>query len=128
MLEILEIGYWAFGGGTHPAHLCEGQITKCHWFGIVFYIRENLDGSTSFFISSNERMSHKGSNRGTGRPALHHNVLNLCTQFDRDWEIAADVVRCLDPHERPVRKHRLWTVKHAEAALNKSRRRGKDDP
>ena len=82
MLEVLEVGYWAFGGGTHRAHLCEGQITKCRWFGIVFYVRENLDGGWSFYISSNERMSDKGSNRGTGRPAMHRNVLDLCTPHE----------------------------------------------
>jgi hypothetical protein len=122
MLEVLEVGYWAFGGGTHRAHRCEGQITKCRWFSIVFYVRENLDGSWSFYISSNERMSDKGSNRGTGKPAAHRNVLDLCTRHDSDWETAADLVRAIDTLKRPVLRNRRFTVRWAEEALAKYRR------
>jgi predicted DNA-binding WGR domain protein len=117
MLEVLEVGFWEFGGGTHRAHKCEGQITKARWFGIVFYVRENLDGGWSFFISSNERMSDKGSNRGTGRPAMHRNVLDLCTQHPTDWDAAAEVVRSLDTLKRPVLRNRRFTVRWAERAL-----------
>jgi hypothetical protein len=122
MLEVLEVGFWAFGGGTHRAHLCEGQITKCRWFGVVFFVRENLDGGWSFYISSNERMSDKGSNRGTGRPAMHRNVLDLCTPHESDWDAAADAVRSLDSLKRPVLRNRRFTVRWAEAALAKYRR------
>ena len=113
------MGLWR----RHPSsHLCEGQITKCRWCGLLFYVRENLDGGWSFYISSNERMSDKGSNRGTGRPALRRNVLDLCTAHDRDWETAADVVRSHDPLQRPVLRNRRFTVRSAEAALAKYRR------
>jgi hypothetical protein len=122
MLEVREVGFWAFGGGTLPAHLCEGQITKARWSGIVFYVRENLDGGWSFYISSNERMSDKGSNRGTGRPALRRNVLDLCTPHEADWDTAAAVVRDLDALNRPVMRNRRFTVRWAEAALAKYRR------
>ncbi|MCI0361804.1 MAG: hypothetical protein L0211_25235 [Planctomycetaceae bacterium] len=122
MLEILEVGYWSFGGGTLPAHLCEGQITKCRWLGIVVYVRENLDGGWSFYISSNERMSDKGSGRGRGRPSLRRNVLDLCTQDATDWETAADIVRSLDALRRPVLRNRRFSVRWAEAALAKYRR------
>ena len=119
MLEVLEVGYWAFGGGTLRAHLCEGQITKCRWQEIVFYVRENLDGGWSFYISSNERMSDKGSGCGRGRPSLRRNVLDLCTQHAADWESAADIVRSHDALQRPVLRNRLFTVRWAEAALAK---------
>lgn len=122
MLEVLEVGFWAFGGGTHRAHRCEGQITKCRWFDIVFYVRENLDGGWSFYISSNERMSDKGSNRGTARPAPRRNVLDLCTQQESDWEAAADVVRSLDTLQRPVLRNRRFAVRWAEEMLAKYRR------
>jgi hypothetical protein len=122
MLEVLEVGFWAFGGGTAREHLCEGQITKCRWFGIVFYVRENLDGGWSFYISSNERMSDKGSNRGTGKPAAHRNVLDLCTRHDADWDAASDVVRCHDKLNRPVLRNRRFTIRWAETALAKYRR------
>jgi hypothetical protein len=122
MLEVLEVGYWAFGGGTLPAHLCEGQITKCRWSRIVFYVRENLDGGWSFYISSNERLSNKGSGRGRGRPALRRNVLDLCTPHEANWAIAAAVVRNLDALKRPVMLNRRFTVRWAEAALAKYRR------
>ena len=88
----------------------------------IQYVRENLDGGWSFYISSNERMSDKGSNRGTGRPAMHRNVLDLCTPHAADWETAADVVRGLDSLKRPVLRNRRLTVRSAEAALAKYRR------
>jgi len=122
MLEVLKVGYWAFGGGTLPAHLCEGQITKCRTRGMVFYVRENLDGGWSFYISSNERLSDKGSGCGRGRPSLRRNVLDLCTQHATDWETAADVVRSFDTLRRPVLRNRRFTVRWAEAALAKYRR------
>lgn len=90
------VGREGVGGGTHRAHRCEGQITKCRWFSIVFYVRENLDGGWSFYISSNERMSDKGSNRGTGKPAAHRNVLDPCTRHDSDWETTADIARAIN--------------------------------
>jgi predicted DNA-binding WGR domain protein len=122
MLEVLEVGYWAFGGGTLREHLCEGQITKCGWQGIVFYVRENLDGGWSFYISSNERLSDKGSGRGRGRPSLRRNVLDLRTQYESDWDAAADVVRSHDTLQRPVLRNRRFTVRWAEAALATYRR------
>ena len=122
MLEVLAVGYWAFGGGTHRAHCCEGQITKCRWFGIVFYVRENLDGGWSFYISSNERMSDKGSGCGRRRPSLRRNVLDLCTQHATVWETAADIVRSHDALRRPVMRNRRFTVRWAEAALVTYRR------
>jgi predicted DNA-binding WGR domain protein len=88
----------------------------------VFYVRENLDGGWSFFISSNERMSDKGSNRGTSKPAAHRNVLDLCTEREADWDIVADVVRSLDSLKRPVLRNRRFTVRWAEMALAQYRR------
>jgi hypothetical protein len=66
-------------------------------------------------------MSDMGSNRGTGRPALRRNVLDLCTLRASDWELAAAVVRSHDALNRPVLRNRKFTVRWAEMALAKYR-------
>jgi hypothetical protein len=123
VLEILARGRWSFGGGCLWHQKLEGQISKCRWFGLVFYVRENLDGSRAFYISAGERQGDKGGASGYGRPSLARNVLEVCTADVCHWYIAADLVRCLDPLQRPVRRHRLFTVSWAEAALAAARSR-----
>jgi hypothetical protein len=95
----------------------EGQVTKCRWFHLVFYVRENLDSTQAFFISANERQGDKGGSTGYGRPSLGRNILEVATTLDRDWPTAADVVRCCDLLKRPVRRHRTFTASRAEKLL-----------
>jgi predicted DNA-binding WGR domain protein len=121
MLEVLARGIWSFGGGVLWRQKLEGQVTKFRWFGHVFYVRENLDGSQAFYISANERQGEKGGVTGYGRPVSGRNVLEVCTRHAADWSIAADVVRSLDALERPVRSHRRFTPTWAEALLAQRR-------
>lgn len=123
MLEVLTRGTWSFGGGCLWHQKLEGQVTKCRWFGHVFYVRENLIGSDAFYISANERQGEKGGVTGYGRPTLARNILDVCIRDDRHWPLVADVVRSLDLLGRPVRRHRLFTVSWAEAALAAARNR-----
>lgn len=110
MLEVLARGIWSFGGGCLWHQKLEGQVTKARWFGLVFYVRENLNGHDAFYISANERQGEKGGITGYGRPTLSRNVLEVCTANERDWPVAADVVASPDRLHRTVRKHRLFTV------------------
>jgi hypothetical protein len=117
MLEVLARGIWSFGGGVLWHQKLEGQVTKCRWFGLVLYVRENLDGSLAFYVSANQRQGDKGGASGYGRPTLARNILEVCTPGAANWPIAADVVASLDPLCRPVRRHRLFTPAWADSLL-----------
>ena len=110
MLEVLARAIWSFGGGCLWHQRLEGQITEVRWYGLVFYVRENLNGNDAFYITANERHGEKGGVTGYGRPTLARNILDVCTASDdQDWCLAADVVHTLDVLRRPVRKRRLFT-------------------
>ena len=79
MLEVLARGTWSFGGGCLWHQKLEGQVTKWRWSGLIFYVRENLNGGDAFYISANERQGEKGGVTGYGRPTLARNLLEVCT-------------------------------------------------
>ena len=87
-----------------------GQITKCvSDLDDTFYVRENIDGTSSFYVSSGERWGWKTH----GRVSKRHQVLELCVQNDitqtaKDyiWYITKQAV--LDD---PLRRQLIWNTK-----------------
>jgi hypothetical protein len=77
----------------------EGQLTACSWKGIPCFVREGLDGSQSFLVSSGERWGFK-----FGRVAMSRQALFLAAP-DEHWAAIAQVVATADRHHRPVKRH-----------------------
>jgi hypothetical protein len=117
-IEVLDIYYWihnqtncSFGGTM-------GQVTYCRYKDQVFYVRENLTGLPSFFISSGERW---GDKIGTSKPRYERQVLELLAH-PRSWAMLAEVVHQTDTLKRPVVKNRAFN----NAFIKKLRQPEKD--
>ena len=88
------------------------QVTKCESdLGDIFYVRENTDGSTSFYASSGERWGWKTH----GRISKRYQVLELCTDGDKEyvWSIAQNVAQ-YDHLQRRLNWNPQFTTEWAE--------------
>ncbi len=120
-IEVLAHCQIAHGGGVLAHQKLSSQLTKCRVDGVTFYVRENLDHTSSFVISSGERWGFKGGNSGRDAAAMNRQVLNLAAP-DECWDCLAQLVEALDQFHRPVRRHRLFTAAWAERELQKGKR------
>lgn len=127
---VVAVGHWEFGGGIQRDQKQCGQVTKCRTpGGLVFYVRENLNGTWSFHISSAERWREKGGNYG-GRgdrqkkpqgPSDWRQCLDLACPPEY-FAAVRELVRAADPLERLIRRHRCFTAAWAERILFESNR------
>jgi hypothetical protein len=106
MIEVLETGSWIFGQNNMSEGGLIGQLTMCRLDGIVFYTRENVNGISSFYISSSERQGDKAGNT----PRASRQTLELFAP-DIFWESIAQAVKEVDPMKRPVIKNKLFNRK-----------------
>lgn len=124
MIEVIEQCSWQAGVACMPGQERIGQLTKAKVTiageEVVFYVRENLDGRQSFYISSNERMEFK-EGRGNRKSRMRRQCLDLCAP-DEHWEKIAELVRAADEDRRSVRGNRTFTKTWAEAQLFRARR------
>lgn len=121
-VTVLDRCLWKSGGGILPDQKLWGQVTKCELTGtgIVFYVRENLDGSVSFVMSSGQRWGEKGGN-GKGTITKGRQILELSAP-EQHWTWIAEVVASVDPMARPVRRNKRFTATWAEDQLKEGRR------
>jgi hypothetical protein len=109
-IQVLSITWWHhgqsnFGGSTGLS----SQVTKCCHQGVVFYVRENVNGIPSFNISSGERWGDKIGRK----PRMDRQVLELACPPEY-FDQLADLVRSADPLGRPVTANNRFTVQWAE--------------
>lgn len=103
-IEVLARATWLvhWGGINHLGGI-SGQVTKCRYGGIVFYVRENL-ALDHFNISAGERQALK-----CGRIARRHSqVLELLAPAV-EWNCLAKLVHEADTMRRSVRRNRNFT-------------------
>ncbi len=115
-IEVIAWNFWSFGGGIMPDQKQWSRVSKCRVDGVTFYVRENLDGAQSFYVSSNERWKFKGGNNSTDRAGLERQCLDLCAPA-AEWDRIAELVRAADSLGRRVRKHRTFTERWAEQQI-----------
>lgn len=119
-MQVLAIGFWEFGGGIMPGQKLIGQITKCRIDGVLCYVRENLDGRMSFYISSGQRWAEKGGNYADRGPMANRQILELVAP-SLEWDRITALVHRADRLKRPVRRNRTFTKLWAETQLWRSR-------
>lgn len=105
-LTVLEVWSWTHQETNLSLGGIEGQVTHCKYEGIPFYVRENLTGIPSFYISAGERWGNK---TGTGKPRAERQILELLAH-PRDWVNLAEVVRRYDTLKRPVVKNKKFNA------------------
>lgn len=110
MIEILESTCWFFGENSVSHGGMIGQLTKCRYNRVIFYVRENLKGINSFIISSGERW---GDKNGTSKPRRERWSLDLCAPTEH-WDTLAALVHEQDYYKRPVLKAKRFSYHWAE--------------
>ena len=102
-IKFLEQGRYTFnacGGG--PGTGIEGLVTKCEYFGIIFYIKEYYAPCGDFHTHSGYRWGLKlgksALKRGDKGQILH--LICPASYFD----FLAPIVTALDPLKRKVKK------------------------
>jgi hypothetical protein len=86
-----------------------GQLTRCRFGSITFYVRENFCKRDSFVTASNARMALK---RGRTNGAAQ--ILEVCAP-EAELDAVIQAVANSDAMGRPVRTNRAFTVGWAEA-------------
>lgn len=70
-IKIIEKKLWHFSKTNEGSGGLVGQVSKCRFEGVVFYVRENVTGIDSFTISFGDRWGDKiGSKPSPGRQVL----------------------------------------------------------
>jgi|SRR5579859_6395739 len=110
-LVVLNVWTWTHQETNLSLGGIIGQVTHCKYNEIPFYVRENLTGIPSFYISAGERW---GDKVGTGKPRSERQVLELLAH-PSDWKRLAEVVRQYDSSNRPVR----WNPRFNAAFIKK---------
>jgi hypothetical protein len=105
-LKVLEVWYWIHQQTNLSLGGMMGQVTYCKYDGIPFYVRENLTGIPSFYISSAERW---GDKVGTGKPRPERQVLELLAH-PRYWDKLAEIVYRYDGLKRRVVKNKRFNA------------------
>lgn len=119
MIEVLEKTVRFFGTNSVRYGGMIGQLTKCHYNGVIFYVRENLKGINSFYISSGERWGDKQS---LSTPRRERQSLDLLAPKKMWVEIAAQV-NLEDTLSRKVMRSRTFNWKWAEEQFPKNQTR-----
>lgn len=118
-LEVTGRTTWRIHGGgiQHPQGGLEGNLVRCRWCGVTFYVREALRRDQFAAGGSGLGMALKRGERGGGL-----DVLELCAPAD-SWETLAGVVAQSDGMNRPVVRNRTFTARWAEEQLRTGERR-----
>lgn len=110
-MEVLQTAPWYFGQANVDKNGTglTGQLSKCRHDGVVFYVRENVNQSESFLVSSGERWGDK-----TGaRPSKRRQVLEISAPMPHVKALAVLVAKA-DALKRPVLINRRFTAQWAE--------------
>lgn len=107
MIRVVRKTFWSFGATNMSEGGLIGQLTHCIYKDQVpFYVRENVNGIPTFFISSSERWGDK-----TGKqPRPERMALELCAP-PKYWQTIADVVHITDTLKRPVFRNSRFNKK-----------------
>lgn len=111
-MDVIATTRWTvhWGGCNNAAGGLDGQLTKLRFRGVVIYVREAIERQVFGAVSSNQRVGMK-----RGRNSLA-NVLELCCPAEL-WQSAAEAVKAIDPHKRPVVRNSRFTARWAERTL-----------
>lgn len=113
MIKVLATTSWIFSRDNCHEGGQIGQITKCEYEGIIFYVRENINGIPSFNISSGERWGDK-----TGKQVRkERQSLEVCADV-KHWPLISKIVKEADNLKRPVRLNIQFTKQWAESQFS----------
>lgn len=104
MIIVVEKYDWYFGKTNCGDGGQVGQVTRCQFNDIEFWVRENINGIHSFYVSSGERL---GDKIGRSKTRNSRQVLELLCPF-YCWDLIARHVHEADPLHRPVTRNRLF--------------------
>jgi hypothetical protein len=103
-IKVLGVSCWEFGqSNLKGSSGLTGQVTRCEYQGIVFYVRENVNATPAFNISSGERWGDKVGRK----PSRFRQSLELLAP-ELHWEEIAQLVRQADTLGRPVLRNKLF--------------------
>lgn len=106
MIDVIESKLVTVSYGQ--GHEVLGQLTKCKWKNIVFFVRENCNATSTFLMTSNARMGFKAD-----KVPDHYQSLELCAPNSFKEQLKK-IVYNLDPLKRPVLFNRKFTFKWAD--------------
>lgn len=109
MINVQEISSWIYAqANTAGSSGLVGQVTKCEYEGIIFFVRENTNNVPSFLISSSVRWGDKCGSI----PSKRRQCLELAAPDDV-WQAIAHVIHFVDPLRRPVNNNKSFNLKTA---------------
>lgn len=115
-IKVIEKTTWRFAKSNCGEGGLIGQVTKCRFDGITFYVRENVNGIDSFLISSGERLGDK-----TGKnPVKSRQVLELFAP-KKFWPFLMKKIAETDSLKRPVFPNKKFNKKFIQQVFNNTK-------
>lgn len=109
MITVHDVTKWYYGQANHgDASGLVGQVTRCEFEGVMFFVRENTNAISSFLISSSVRQGDKTGSK----PSRQRQCLELAAPADK-WEKIAEQVKLADPMKRQVFRSKNFTLSTA---------------
>lgn len=109
MITVQDTSSWYYGKANIAGSSgLVGQVTKCEYEGVIFFVRENTNNIPSFLISSSVRYGDKAGSK----PSKARQCLELAAP-EHNWEAIAEIIRQTDPMKRPVNRNKSFNLKTA---------------
>lgn len=105
MFKVIKTFYWHHRTTNTGTGGLTSQVTICQYKDILFFVRENINGISSFLISSGERW---GDKVGLKRIRKERQTLELLCREDK-WEEIAVMIHEVDEYHRPVLRNERFT-------------------